>query len=76
MNDEASIHLLTSIVQQIRGVTAVAVDPPAKLATISYEPSMTGPRDILDAIRTAGFPGAVLSSKNRKQENHVDEIQQ
>ncbi len=76
MDDEASIHLLTTIVQKRQGVTSISIDAPAKVAKISYEPSVTGPRDILDTIKNTGFPGASLASKNKKDDDHVDEILQ
>ena len=76
MDDESSIYMLTSIVQQRQGVTAISVDPPSHTAKISYEPSVTGARDILNTIRKTGFPGAYLHSKKGHVTSHVDEILQ
>ncbi|XP_065058304.1 copper-transporting ATPase 1-like isoform X1 [Rhopilema esculentum] len=76
MDDEAAIYAVTTAIQNKQGVNSVSLDSSSKTVKVSYEPSQTGARDIIDDIRKAGFPDAHLASKGNNISSHGEEILQ
>ena len=60
------------------GVTSVHMNSPLCIAKVSYDPSVTGPRDILNTFKDLGFDDASLATKKKRDMmiGHSHEIKQ
>ncbi|KAJ6933592.1 hypothetical protein NC651_008861 [Populus alba x Populus x berolinensis] len=74
-----SMQIIENSLQTLPGVQAIEIDPELDKVSISYKPSMTGPRKFIKAIESAGsenFKALVYPQGEEKDTHRQDEIKQ
>ncbi|CAK7335519.1 unnamed protein product [Dovyalis caffra] len=69
---EHSIQIIENSLQTLPGVQAIEIDPELDKISISYKPSMTGPRNFIKAIESAGSENlkAIVFPQGEDKETH------
>ncbi|XVE64855.1 hypothetical protein DITRI_Ditri07aG0135400 [Diplodiscus trichospermus] len=76
-----SMRMLENSLQALPGVQAVDISPELKKISVSYKPDMTGPRNIIRVIESAGsskrFKATIFSERGgRRETRRKEEIKQ
>ncbi|XP_040567469.1 copper-transporting ATPase 1 isoform X2 [Lepeophtheirus salmonis] len=80
MTCSSCVYLIESNVKKLNGVESVVVALSTEIGKIKYDPSVTGPRNIIDAINGMGFNAEVFNRQNELRNstaeylNHEKEI--
>ncbi|KAJ6703601.1 ATP7 ISOFORM B [Salix viminalis] len=72
-----SLQIIENSLQTLPGVQAIEIDPELDKISISFKPSMTGPRKFIKAIESAGsenFKALVYPQGKEKETHREDEI--
>jgi Cu+-exporting ATPase len=72
-----SMQIIENSLQTLPGVQVIEIDPELDKVSISYKPSMTGPRKFIKAIESAGsenFKALVYPQGEEKESHRQDEI--
>ncbi|KAJ6388679.1 hypothetical protein OIU77_027103 [Salix suchowensis] len=72
-----SMQIIENSLQTLPGVQAIEIDPELDKISISFKPSMTGPRKFIKAIESAGsenFKALVYPQGKEKETHREDEI--
>eukprot|EP00096_Caligus_rogercresseyi_P013119 TRINITY_DN5780_c0_g1_i1.p1 TRINITY_DN5780_c0_g1~~TRINITY_DN5780_c0_g1_i1.p1 ORF type:complete len:1066 (+),score=205.37 TRINITY_DN5780_c0_g1_i1:33-3230(+) len=80
MTCSSCVYLIESNIKKLEGVESVVVALSTELGKIKFEPSVTGPRSIIEAINGLGFNAEVFNRQNELRNataeylNHEKEI--
>lgn len=72
MTCASCVNKIESKVKKINGVHTASVALTTKIGKFSYDPTKTGPRDILEMIEKLGFSPSVLTNKEKDTKSYLD----
>eukprot|EP00051_Salpingoeca_urceolata_P014294 m.181598 g.181598 ORF g.181598 m.181598 type:complete len:1105 (-) comp18043_c0_seq1:147-3461(-) len=70
MTCASCVHSIEKNVSSMPGVLSASVSLPTSQGVFEFEPAVTGPRDIINAINGLGFEASVLSDKDKGGVDH------
>ncbi|KAL3635534.1 putative copper-transporting ATPase hma5 [Castilleja foliolosa] len=69
-----SMTLIRNALQTLPGVQEINfLETELKKLSITYEPGLTGPRDLMETIRSSGFTATMFSGRHGREANRKDE---
>ncbi|XP_046684089.1 copper-transporting ATPase 1 isoform X3 [Homalodisca vitripennis] len=72
MTCASCVNKIESTVCKMRGVTSAAVALTTQRGKFIYDPELTGPRDICEAIQKLGFSAEILTQRDKDTRGYLD----
>ena len=66
------VNKIESALSKVKGVTSASVTLTTERGVFTYDPELTGPRMICEAIESLGFTASVMTQRDKDARGYLD----